>query len=674
MVIGESLWRTRFDGDPEVIGRVVRLGAEHRTVVGVMPEVFAFPLYHNVWIPLRLKSAGYERGEGGTIGIFGRLASGATMERAQIELATLGARAAVDSRDSPAHLRPQVVPFAKSVFDAEPMVASFIINGFMGGFLLLLYANVALLMFARAATRESELVVRNALGASRGRILMQLFTEALVLGSVGAVIGLVFARLGVSWAFWFFDLNGVDLPFWYRASLSPSTIAYAVGLTLLAAVVSGVIPALEVTRGIATQLRAVSAGGGGLQFGGLWTAIIVTQVAFTVAFFPLLVSVGTTTAEARAVELGLPSEEYLTLQLDQDETKSIASTASRGLAESLEDLKRRVSEEPGVTGVTFADQFPGGYHPRPAIEVEGVPAVLPSGIRPRAQRAAVDLDFFGVMGAGVLSGRGFHSADLTSAAKVVIVNESFARAVLGDRNPIGKRLRYYVNRDDATGRRTEEPGPWYEIVGVVKDLAMWVAPDLDNQAGIYHPLSLAGAGSIRMAVHLGRNPERFAPRLRMLATAADPAMRLSDIEPLNVFASGYITAVTFWFRVMVFAGGIALLLSLAGVYSVMAFTVSRRTREIGIRVALGSGRRRIMAALFSRTLVKVGLGVLVGVAVWALFTFGDSHTTDWLDFATGFASLVAYAAVMMAVCMLACIVPALRALRVQPTEALRADG
>ncbi|HSL71254.1 MAG TPA: ABC transporter permease, partial [Longimicrobiales bacterium] len=258
IVIGERLWRTHFDADPSIIGRVIGLSGEQRIVVGVMPDGFAFPLYHSTWIPFQLKPA-YEPRQGPKIGVFGRLARGATMDQLQAELIALGVRTAKDSPSSHEHLRPQVLPFENSVFDTEPIVASYFINSFVALFLVLVYANVALLMFGRAVTRENEIVVRNALGASRGRILTQLFTEALVLGAVGAAIGLIVARFGVTWAFNFISVE-VDLPFWYREKLSPLTMLYAVGLALLAGVIAGVVPALKVTRGIGTQLRAASAG------------------------------------------------------------------------------------------------------------------------------------------------------------------------------------------------------------------------------------------------------------------------------------------------------------------------------------------------------------------------------------------------------------------------------
>jgi putative ABC transport system permease protein len=655
MVISASIWRTRMGADPNIIGRAVRLGNDVRTVVGVMPDGFAFPMYHQVWFPLALNPAGYAAREGPGVKVFGRLAPGATMESAQAELSALGARAAAQSPDSHQHLQPQILPFQKAMFDPGPLVASLAINTFMLAFLILLYGNVALLMFARAATRESEIIVRNALGASRGRILTQLFSEALVLGGCAAVIGLIVARFGVSWAIAFLEGEN-DLPYWYRATLSPLTVLYVTGLTLLAAVIAGFVPALKVTRGLGARLRAIGTGAGGLRFGGVWTAVIVAQVAFTVAFFPLLLKVSAGTVQAGAYDLGFPAQEYLYVRLISDQPTNTTS---------YEELRRRLSTEPGVKSVTFAEHFPGTYHERPALELEGMPVVTDEGLRPRAQYGRVGLEFFQNIGATVQAGRGFHSGDLQPDARVVVVNESFVRTHLGGRNALGRSIRF-------ASRPGEPPAPWFEIIGVVKDVAMWADPKLPDRAGVYFPMQPANRPWVRLAVHTNGDPMAFAPRLRALANEVDPGLRLEKMGSLEEYAHGLLYAMSFWFRILLVLGSIALVLSLVGIYSVMSFTVARRTREIGVRVALGAGRKRIMTALFARALRQVGLGVGIGVLV--LQIIATRFSADGLFSINNAALLIVYGVGMLGVCMLACVVPARRALRIQPTEALRAEA
>lgn len=246
--------------------------------------------------------------------------------------------------------------------------------------LFLVCGNVALLMFARAATRENEITVRSALGATRGRITGQLFVEALVLGVIAGAVGLMAAQLTWRWVFeviaremW----DGRDVPFWFRSNLSPVTVPYAALLTLLAAGVTGFLPGLKVTRGLATRLRQVGPGGGGLRFGGIWTVLIVAQVAVmaTVPVF-LFVIVGES-GQIRSVDVGFPTEEYLsaTLVVDQERVPSPDSPAQLlALAAAYPELERRLEAEPGVTAVTFADRLPLMSHPHRRIEVDRRPA------------------------------------------------------------------------------------------------------------------------------------------------------------------------------------------------------------------------------------------------------------------------------------------------------------
>jgi predicted permease len=668
LAIGERVWRARFGGDPDVVGRIVTLDGEPRTVVGVMPESFGFPLHHEAWIPFPLNVAGYRPLEGPAVGAFGRLADGRTIEQARAELSVAAARTRRDSPGTHEHLDARVVPYAESWDEPDALLLAWFGNSFMLAFLLLVYANVALLMFARAATRESELVVRSALGASRRRIVVQLFTEALVLGALGAVIGIATARFGMAWGFDFLRDNRVALPFWFHEGLSPLTLLYAVGLTLLAAAVAGVMPALKVTRGIGTQLRAATAGGGGLRFGRGWTVVIVAQVAFTAAFFPLLIGMGVHAHGVRAVELGVRADEYLAAELLFSAPPPDGAEPARSAEAVALELKRRVAAQPGVRAVTFAQHLPGTPHPAPAIEVEGVPTLTAAGTRLRAQRGTVGVDYFDAMDVPVRSGRNFRPDDVEFDAPVVIVNESFVRDVLGGRNAVGRRLRYFGMADGV-----EQPGPWHEIVGVVPDVAMDFDADLHEARGIYEPLSLQGKAGIRMAVHLDRDPVAFGPRLRALAAATDPALRLENVRPLDAVVRSYLDAVTTGLRIMLAAGAVALMLSLAGIFSIMSFTVARRTREIGIRVALGSGPVRIVTTMLSRALAQVAVGIVTGLALFLSVMSGSlaGSALRWWD---NVAFVVAYALLLACVCLLACVVPARRALAVQPTEALNADA
>ena len=686
LVIGYEAWRTRFGGDPAVVGRTVQLDGTPHTIAGVMPEGFAFPSSQALWVPLRLRDAGYAPSEGPALELFGRLAPGATLDAARAEVAALGRRAAADFPEARAHVRPAIVPLGESLFDVRAgnslRAALRAANLPLVLFLVLVCGNVAMLLFARAATRENELAVRTALGASRGRVVTQLFAEALVLGALAAVVGLAAAgfllRVGLSAA----DGPTGALPFWIHARLSPVTVLYVVALTVLGAVVAGVVPALKVTRGLAMRARASSAGGGGPRFGGIWTAVIVCQIAATVAFPVIALSAWRSTVRQRALESSFAAGEYLMVSLAMDPASSASAAPSAApdtaaartrLRAARAALAQRVVAEPVVLATTAASTLPLMYHPWRRVEVEGVaPTVADSGAAPRVSSAHVADDFFTVFGARVVAGRGFHPGELAPDARVVVVNRSFVREVLGGRDPIGRRVRYTAF-EDSTARRPSgaEPGPWYEIVGVVPDLGMKAAGDARSPAGLYHPAPRGADALAYLAVHVRGDPSSFAPRLRALAAAVDPTLRLDDVLPMDRIQAGDLRMEGYIFRLLLVVSALALTLSLAGVYAVTSFVVSRRTREIGIRVALGADPRRVAATILRRPLVQVAAGVLVGCGLLA--TLQHAATVGGLSLRVGLL-FVAFGIGLFAVCLLACVVPTRRALRVEPTVALRTEG
>jgi predicted permease len=672
VVLGHDLWRRRFGGDPRIVGREVRLGAAVHTVVGVMPRDFGFPIAHEIWAPLPRTALASESAEGPGLRVFGRLAPGATMDEAQAELAALGRRAAADLPRTHANLQPQVLPYATSIIDMSSggeAAGLRAMNLFLVALLVLVCGNVALLMFARAVSREGEIVVRNTLGASRGRIIAQLFVEALVLAGVAAAVGLAATDLGLRWA-----LPGIEagvtelpgLPFWIGDRISPATVVYAGVLTVLAALVAGVLPALKVTRALGTRLRRASAGGGGYRFGGVWTAVIIAQVAVTVVF-PAAAYVAQREAErGQSADVGFATARYLTVRLEADPAQAAADSpgaAARARATAAE-LERRVEAEPAVVGATFAGHLPRMDHPYRVIELdEGAAAPVDPALGARyASYTSVAPDYFSVVGVPVLRGRGFEAGDLAPGARSVVVNQSFVQRVLGGGNPIGRRVRY-VPRARRGEAAPTEPEPWHQIVGVVPDLGMDVDPE-----GLYHPVAPGDDSPLYMAVHVRGAPESFAPRLRALAAEVDPTLQLHQLVPLDRVGEDRFMELWFWLIVLV--SSVALLLSLAGIYAVMAFTVSLRTREIGIRVALGADARRLVVAIFRRPLAQVGFGIAAGTAVVAAMPgiMGMAPLS-----ARGVALVAAYAALMTAVCLLACIVPTRRALRVEPMEALRAE-
>ncbi len=670
-VIGYDLWQNRFNGDSTVVGRTVRLTSAPATIIGVMPDGFAFPRTQEVWVPLRIDVSGYDRRQGMAIRIIGRLAPGASLEQARTELAKLGRIAATDFPQTHQNLRPQVFTFAESVrLFSGPEHWLLLLSGniYVALLLVLICANVGLLMFARAATRETEISVRTALGASRRRIVMQMFAEALVLGGLAAVVGLTAAGWGMRWGLDVMRSKIIDgsgnFPFWVDGQLSTLTFVYTALLTLLAAAIAGILPALKITRNLGSRLRQTTPGAGGTRFGGVWTAVIVAQLAVTMGFpvLTFIVSGGDMRPEAENKQLPFPVDRYLSVRLELEPLSaepgvdtSAEAFRARYVA-ATQKLEMRLQSEPNVSGVVFAEHLPRQYHPNNQVEVdEG--AVVPQDERGhRVGSSRVDPKYLDVFGVSMLSGRWFYTSEARSDARVVVVNRAFVDRVMGGKNPIGRRLRYVWD---------PEPQPWYEIIGVAPNLGIksgW------GSAGIYRPLDRASMYPLNVAIDVRGDPTVFAQRLRAVATDVDETLRLEDLMTFKEVETRDAKSDSFVFRMTTAVSAMMLMFSLVSIYAVMSFTVSRRTREIGVRVALGGSRWRIARAVFAHPLRQLGMGLLAGtVLIWAL----QGGTDNGWPTATELLTFGAYATLMAVVCLLACIVPTRRALSVQPTEALR---
>ena len=678
-VLGYDLWQARFAGDPQIIGRSIRLGADTHTVVGVMPSGFSFPVNHGLWVPLRTMGLSIPRADGPAIRVFGRLAPNATMESAQAELGAVALRSGADADQRTRHLRPQITGYVNSLLTAngEGPVEMLILYSFNLFFLALLGvcgANVATLVFARTATREGEITVRTALGASRGRIVTQLFAEALVLSLLAAVVGLVLASYGIR--------AGVDFtvramqqppPFWWNQALSFETVLYGLALAVVAAAIIGIVPALKAT-GAQMQARLKQSGTSGsrLTFGGVWTGVIVGQVALTVMFLMSVVSLAWNAHAARTPQsqFGFPRHEYLSVRLDMDRSTGVATDGDAAAFRSrfksrVDELTRRVRAEPGVVNATYASALPGMKHGEFFVEFDGVQPTAdadPLWVR----TAGVGHDFFTTFNAAIIAGRGFTARDVDVERPVVVVDQTFVQHVLGGRDPVGMYIRQPQNAERPA------PGPWHEIVGVVTDLA--VAPNKTSEdAVLYRPVT-PSAATTHVVVHVTGDPGAFGSRLRTLAAAADPTLRLYEMKTMDAAdeAEGAFHEFMFWLLGIIAA--VALLLSVAGVYSLMAFTLARRTTEIGIRTALGATPGRIVAAVFSRAFIQVGLGLAAGsVPGMAVVAMGAPEVARGGGASLAVTAALSIAVFIVAVTAIACAGPTRRALRIEPTEALRAE-
>lgn len=670
-LISYDLWQRLFDGERGAIGSTLRVGATTVTVVGVMPDGFGFPVNESVWTPFHTAGLEYAPREGPSIKVVGRLRPGVGLEEARAELSAAGARMAADYPETHRRLQPEVLRLADDLIGGDDM--RWAVVGIRLMFLLLMIVmcvNVATLVFARTAARESEFAVRSALGASRGRIVLQLFLEALALTLTAAAIGLTAAWLGLRWGMkLFWEVQEVtNPPYWFTDSLSPATIAYGLVLALVGAFMVGVVPALKMTgKRVQSTLRQMSAGSPGMRFGGVWTVIVVIQVALSVAFLPTAVIGARTALEDAERSTGFPADSYLAGQLSRElaTAPSELPEAERAAvlarsAELVDEVKRRLEAEPGVEAVTFATKLSGMNHGLEMVHIHDVDTAVPSDTSPgpMARSLGVGPDYFEVMRAPIVSGRDFGPDDVASGASVV-VNQSFVTNLMAGRDPVGHRMRY-PRRGDGEGER------WYEIVGVVQDLDM-DAFGPGNHTAIYHPIRPEQSNSLQMFVFAGSQAPTVGPRIRSSVNAIDPSLRLGELVTVGeawrpVHRADRVFAALKGLLVLV-----ALLLSMAGIHALMSFTVSRRTREIGIRSAMGARPARIVAVIFSRAFAQLGLGVLIGTILAAGILQDDLATEGPL-------MVIVIVGTMLTVGLLACYLPARRALRIQPTEALKSGG
>lgn len=645
-LLRDSLWKRRYGGDAGLIGRQLDIAGRKRTVVGVMPDTFEFPAAGEIWLPLddlTLGGTGKEPGLG--VRAFGVLRNVNDLAAVNTELDTLS-RQVTAAAGSNVEVRVQARPYTTESDEAG--VAFSVLLAVLVMLLLVVASNVATLVFARTWSRAPELAVRTALGAGRSRVVGQLFVEVLILGTIAAVVGLTAASVALD----YMSQPIFEMPFWVDFSLKPRTMAFVVFLTFLVSAVSGLLPALRVTR---HDLRSTLHAGRGFASGGFGKAgatMLVVEIALSVALLNGAVTMARAFNSYVDEIPALPKRQVLTAQIGYIRSPELRDR-----------VVKAAREIPGVLAAGAASHLPRLDPPAQPI------VVAPEGDEPArapqlAPTEAVADGFLEAIGARATAGRLFAPSDfLPGAAPVVVINEPFVQKFLGGRNPIGRRIRVAA----AAAATSEEP--WREIVGVVPDLGL-SAGDPSLAAGYYAPVR--DEMLYYMAMRTTADPLTLIAPLRKAVAGVSPDLELDELMALDDVGRGERVFLSSVASALTAMGVMALLLSIVGIYALLSFMVTRRTREIGIRVALGATGRQVLLGVTGAALVYLAVGGAIGsglglafVQMRSLILIRMPEPGVWMPL-TIFLTLATAG-------LTACWLPARRALGIRPAEALSAD-
>lgn len=653
VLLSDALWKSRYGADPAIVGRSVRVNAHPATVVGVMPPFMSYPFREVVWIPATLREDVPDRDNDYALAL--RLHEGVD---AAVAAAAVDAWRSDGERDEPSRfrgVRAGIEPLAYFTVSRTTRIVLGIMLTAVVLVLLVACANAANLLLLRTLRRRQELAVRVALGASRGRIALHLLMQSLLLAVLAAAIAVPLAAIAAHWQGEVLRSSANGTPEWLRFELDSTVVALAIGAALLTALATGLLPALRAARDtVAGTLRDDSRGSVGGAFARLSRALVVGEVALSCA---LLIVVGTMIRGIVALnhlDLGFDASHLLSARVGLFSTTYPTGADQVRLYEKLTDRLRNDAE---VVDASAATALPLALGATRDILPDGTAASGDEGL-PKVRYAAVDDHFLSTYALRLQQGRFFDTRDHADGERVAVVDPAFAQRYGGD--VVGRRFRL-------DPRDTE--GPTVTVVGIIAPLRL-DSPAVMPQPVLLAPLRQDPARFVSLVMRLKGEPEAFAPRLNAIMHEVDADTPLYWVRDFNAV----VAEATFGEHVVsqLFAvfGAIALILAGAGLYGITAFSVGQRTREIGVRRALGAPAGGVLRSLFARTGWQLGIGLAVGLGLGsplASVLTGTLHSIGTNDPAP---ALIAVA-ILAAAATLAVIVPARRALRIDPTEALR---
>ena len=657
VVLSHGFWRRSFGGDPKILGRDLRINARTYRVVGVMPPGFSYPLADlDVWIPMgwskENRTQPYFRRAHYLFSV-ARLKPGVSLEQARADLRSIADRLEEQYPETNTHMGAGLTPLHEWVV-GETRRPLLILLGAVGLVLLIACANVANLQLARATVRAREMALRSALGAGRGRLLRQLLTESLLLALLGGAAGVL---LGAQGTRALLALAPGDIPRAAEIGLHPAVLLFSLAATVLTGLLFGLAPALRSVGAEAGEALRESRGASGQRGNRMRGSLMVAEVALAVVLAVGAALLAQSFLRLRQVDPGFRTENVLTAGLSlpgasYPETRAVGVLAGR--------LLERVETLPQVRSAAVTTALPlSGLSWTSDFTVEGWPAGREG---TEFHRRAVSPGYFRTLGVPLLQGRVFTAADGAEAPPVVVINESLARRYFDGEDPVGRRVRFSPDDPD---------GEWATIVGVVGDEKL-EGLAAENRVEILQPFAQAPEHQLKLAVRTDGDPATLLPALRAALKDLDRDLPFLDVAPLDDLVAQATARERFLALLMATFAGIALALAAVGVFALISYAVTQRTREIGIRMALGAAERQVLRLVIGRAMALV----LVGVGLGAAGALAFSRVLQSLLFGVSAADPATFVLVAAALALLAfssTYVPARRAAQVDPAVALRKE-
>jgi len=654
-VLSYSMWQDRYAGDPQILGKSIRANGQPYTVIGVMPPKFRYPDNQSIWMPLQLDATKLERGTGQHLEVVARLRPGVSLDAANAEVSAISRRIAAEYKATNEGITASAKPIIETQIGPQPRRLLWTMLGTVFCVLLIACANVANLLLDRAAHRTKEVGIRTALGASRLAVIRQFLSEALVLSLLGAVLGAGVAQVGVM----LFNRAIADTnpPFWLDIRLHPPVLLFVAATAIVASLFSGAIPAYQSSRADINEiLKDESRGASSFRIGRLSRALVVFEIALSCGLLVASGLMAKSIIKLRNLDPGIATENIFTARVGFPSTYTDTAAQTR----FFDALAPKLGALPGVQGVSMSTQLPAMCCSRSNFAIEGK-AYAADRDYPYTQSLTVSDGFFRAFDVAAVRGRVFSPDDRAESVPVVIVNESFARKHFASEDPLGRRIRL--------GGATSTD-PWRTIVGVIPDI---FTGDTGNprDAGILLPLAQHRSSFLSIAIR-APNAMGLTPQVRAAVASLDADIPIYFVSSMSDAVRRNVWHIRVFGGLFMVFGVAALLLASIGLYAVMAFSVSRRAREVGIRIALGARTAHVLRLVFRQGIIQLAIGMTLGLGLGALVSQGVAAVLFEVQ-PRDPATFVGVVVVLTAAGLLACYIPARRAAKVDPLAAMRAE-